>query len=79
MSLAPLAVLAAQQEQALTDLVDYAGSKSHLARMLGVAPSTVGNWVERGRISMEGAHLVQNNKYLREHFPVNRLRPEADY
>lgn len=79
MSLAPLDILAAQHKQAMLDLVEYAGSKAHLAKMIGVAPRTVGNWVGHGRISMEGAYLVQNNEYLREHFPVSRLRPEADY
>lgn len=79
MSLPPLSVLVAQHEQAILDLVEYAGSKTHLAKMIGVAPGTVANWVGHGRISMEGAHLVQNNEYLREHFPVSRLRPEADY
>lgn len=79
MSLPPLSVLVDQHKQAMTDLLEYAGSRAHLAKMIGVAPNTVGNWVELGRISMEGARLVQKNKYLAEHFPISRLRPEADY
>jgi DNA-binding transcriptional regulator YdaS (Cro superfamily) len=67
------------QKIALKELIEYAGNNSHLARMLGLPVSTVNSWVARGRISLQGAELVQANEYLKEKFPLERLRPETSF
>jgi len=79
MSAPPLIVLRGLQEIALKELIEYAGNNSHLARMLGLPISTVNSWVSRGRISLEGAKLVQANEYLKQKFPLQRLRPETSF
>lgn len=79
MSLPPLAQIASEQREALEELIIYAGTQVHLARMLQIPQRTVAGWVDRGRISMEGAYLVQKNEYLKDHFPVSKLRPETNY
>jgi len=79
MSAPPLIVLRGLQEIALKELIEYAGNNSHLARMLKLPVSTVNSWVSRGRISLEGAELVQGNEYLKQEFPLERLRPETSF
>jgi len=79
MSAPPLIVLRGLQEIALKELIEYAGNNSHLARMLKLPVSTVNSWVSRGRISLEGAELVQANGYLKQEFPLERLRPETSF
>jgi DNA-binding transcriptional regulator YdaS (Cro superfamily) len=79
MSAPPLIVIRGLQEIALKELIEYAGNNSHLARMLGLSVSTVNSWVSRGRISLQGAELVQANEYLKEEFPLERLRPETSF
>ena len=79
MSAPPLTVIRGLQEIALKELIEYAGNNSHLARMLGLSVSTVNSWVSRGRISLEGAELVQGNEYLKQEFPLKRLRPETSF
>ena len=79
MSAPPLIVLRGLQETALKELIEYAGNNSHLARMLKLPVSTVNSWVVRGRISLQGAELVQANKYLKQEFPLERLRPETSF
>ena len=79
MSAPPLIVLRGLQEIALKELIEYAGNNSHLARMLKLPVSTVNSWVSRGRISLVGAELVQANDYLKQEFPLERLRPETSF
>jgi len=79
MSAPPLIVLRGLQEIALKELIEYAGNNSHLARMLKLPVSTVNSWVVRGRISLQGAELVQANEYLKQEFPLERLRPETSF
>jgi len=79
MSAPPLTVIRGLQEIALKELIEYAGNNSHLARMLGLSVSTVNSWVSRGRISLEGAELVQANEYLKQKFPLQKLRPETSF
>lgn len=75
----PLTQIRIEQEAALKELVSYAGSNVHLARMLQVPVSTVNSWVSRGRISKDGAERVQLNNYFKGKFPVSKLRPETNY
>lgn len=64
------------QRTQLQNLIDYAGSQAHLARMLNVNPSIVKSWVRRGRISKKGATDVANHPTLKEKFTLQQLRPE---
>lgn len=64
------------KRQALYDLIEYAGTKAHLAKMLGVNSQIVHNWIQQGAISKNGVKLVQKNKTLSTKFPKERLRPE---
>jgi len=61
--------------QSLRTLISTAGNPTHLARMLGVPVSTVHGWSRRGRISKEGAKLVDQCPYL--DFTFENLRPES--
>lgn len=79
MSIPTLKGLRVVQKIALKELIEYAGNNSHLARMLGLSVSTVNSWVVRGRISLQGAELVQGNEYLKQEFPLERLRPETSF
>ena len=60
----------------LEDLIAYAGSVSHLARMLDYNYMTVKSWEEAGRISKEGARLVEAHKKLGKKFTAIELRPD---
>ena len=70
------AQLKVQHEQALQELVDYAGGRAHLAKMLSITLPTVNSWIDRGRISVHGAKTVSKNSALSEKFPMSILRPE---
>jgi len=66
------------QKKAFQELLDEAGGATHLAKMLGVNPSMVKNWVTVNRISRHGVKLVQEHDHLGKLFPVKRLRPELE-
>jgi len=63
-------------EKAILDLVEFAGGRVHLARMLNKPLPTINSWIDRGVISKEGAKLVSKNNALKLEFPISRLRPE---
>jgi hypothetical protein len=60
----------------LSLLIKEAGNYSFLAKMLGISPSTAQGWVTRGRISKEGAKLVEDHPILGEKFKAIELRPD---
>jgi len=62
------------QKGSLIRLIEEAGNPSHLARMLGIPVSTVHGWSQRGRISKEGARLVELCPNLS--FIAKDLRPD---
>ena len=64
------------QRQQLEKLINKAGTIAHLARMLDEDYMTVKGWVNRGRISKNGALKVEENKELRKHFTALNLRPD---
>jgi len=64
------------QKSALDRLVQDAGSPSHLARMLNIHLMTVKGWIERGRVSKDGATLVETHPTLGEHHKAKDLRPD---
>ena len=66
------------RKDALTALIDCAGGNAHLARMIGINPKVVGNWVQRGSISKAGAVLVAKHPTLKHHFSYSDLRADAD-
>jgi len=62
------------QKGSLNLLIEEAGNPSHLARMLGLPVSTVHGWSQRGRISKEGAMLVERCANLS--LTAKELRPD---
>lgn len=62
------------QRDSLTRLIATAGNPSHLARMVGLPVSTVHGWLRRGRVSREGAKLVEECPNLP--FTAQTLRPD---
>lgn len=65
-----------QQEKAqLVALVKWAGSKTRLAKMLGVTPQVVSGWMKRGRISATSA--AEAEKQTRGLFTKRALRPDV--
>jgi len=65
----------AHKEQ-LDTLIDEAGGVNHLSKMLNLHYTTVKGWQERGRISKEGASLVEAHGSLGEHYKAIELRPD---
>ena len=56
----------------------YAGSRVHLAKMLGISVNTIMGWSERGAVSKKGAKVVANHPTLGSEFPLERLRPDME-
>lgn len=75
----PKRVIDTAQREALSELIDFAGGQAHLSKMIDVPVSTVKNWVSCGRISVRGARKAQLNSYIKEHFPLSKLRPDLNY
>ena len=72
--------LAALKRFALLELIDAAGGRTHLVRMLGVNLNTVNSWVDRGAISRAGAEKVieHQERYdsFNGEFTMEKLRPD---
>ncbi len=68
--------LKAMRKAALEELIEYAGGRTHLAKMLSKPLPTINSWVDRGLISKDGANLVARHPALFKEFPVSRLRPD---
>jgi hypothetical protein len=64
------------QKQALTDLVVFAGGRVHLARMLTKPLSTVNSWIDRGKVSREGALEISKHPTFSKEFTISRMRPD---
>lgn len=47
------------EQKKLSELIDYVGGQSQLARFLGVSKQAVNQWVSRGRISATAAIHVE--------------------
>ena len=60
----------------LDELIEAAEGYYHLAKMLATNHSTVKGWVDRGRISKDGAKKVEKHKELGKTFKANYLRPD---
>ena len=63
-------------KERLDELIESAGTPKHLSLMLNVPIGTVLSWSTRGRISKEGAGLVELHITLGTKFKKNYLRPE---
>lgn len=70
------AELKEKQLVGLNMLIDFTGGQSHLAKMIGVSPSTIGGWIKRGRISKRGVDIVMSNPRLNSKFNKKTLRPD---
>ncbi len=64
------------QKVRLTELVKFAGGITFLSKMLNVPLPTVKGWINRGRISKDGAKLVKKNESLNKKFTSEYLRPD---
>lgn len=64
------------QSKKLLELIEFAGSRVHLAFMLSISSHTVDSWVERGRISKNGAREVESHQALGVKFKASDLRPD---
>lgn len=64
------------QKQAVTDLVRFAGGRTHLARMLTKPLSTINSWVDRGKVSKEAAEEISEHPTFNKQFPISRMRPD---
>lgn len=70
--------LAEVQKTKLEELVEHAGGANHLAFMLNLPVPTTQSYVARGRISKEGAILVEEHPTLGEYFKAKDLRPDIN-
>ena len=66
----------AMQKQALLDLVEFAGGRTYLSRMLVKPLPTINSWITRGMISNQGAKDVAKHETLGTEFTVKQLRPD---
>ena len=64
------------QRDQLHKLIHLAGDISYLARMLDLHYMVVKGWKERGRVSKDGAMMVENHPQLGKHFAAKDLRPD---
>lgn len=67
-----------KQAEALKKLINFCGTQSHLAKMIGVSPQLVAGWIIRGRISKKGARLVTEHETLGIVFSETQLRPDLE-
>lgn len=68
--------LKAMRKLAIEDLVEYAGGRTHLSRMLNKPLPTINSWIKRGMVSRKGAKEVSLHPTFKKDFPVSRLRPD---
>lgn len=64
------------QKEALDKLVSDVGGVNHLSKMLNVHYTTIKGWIDRGRISKEGARAVEAHPRLGRSFKAIDLRPD---
>ena len=64
------------QYEGLQSLISTAGTKAHLAKMLGVDSMVIHGWCTRGRVSKKGVLLVENHPGLSLQFSRHVLRPD---
>lgn len=63
------------QRERVNELVDYFEGVANLAEFLGVPFSTVYCWQQRGRVSRNGAAIVE--RATKKRFSVGYLVPDA--
>ena len=64
-----------QQKEQLDELIEWCGDMSNTARLLGVTPQSVAQWVQRGRISATMA--AEAEKQTRGAVKKKGLRPDV--
>lgn len=69
--------IANAQRMALKKLLNFAGSASHLSKMIGVSNQVIHAWSLRGRISKSGARKVAEHETLGIAFTFEELRPDT--
>lgn len=63
-------------KEQLDKLINDVGGVNHLSKMVNLHYTTVRGWEERGRISKEGARLVESHPSLGVHYKAKDLRPD---
>ncbi len=66
------------QKERFAELLELVGGSPHLAAMIGVKQNVTGYWARAGRISPEGAKMVEKHPRLGEKFTLEYLRPEFE-
>ena len=64
------------QRAGLISLIATAGSKAHLAKMLGVHSMVIHGWFSRNRVSKKGVLKIESHPELSLHFSRENLRPD---
>lgn len=64
-----------KQKAALTSLIEWAGNKSVLARLLKVSPQAVAAWALRGRISAKKS--IEAEELTNGYLTKEQLRPDV--
>jgi len=65
----------AQQKEALREVLDWAGSQTKLAKILGIDRVAVTAWTKRGRMSATAAERLE--EITNGLFSKRRLRPDV--
>lgn len=66
------------KETALNRLIEHAGSKAHLCRMLDITIPTLQGWVERKQVSKNGAKMIESHPTLGLRFKAKYFRPDIN-
>jgi DNA-binding transcriptional regulator YdaS (Cro superfamily) len=72
----PLEKIRQQQRQELDKLIEHAGSRSALARLIGIKSPSVDSWHKRGRVSKKGAFAIE--RVTCGKFKKEKMRPDID-
>jgi len=64
------------QLEGLQALINTAGTKAHLAKMLDIDSMVVHGWCSRGRVSKKGVVMIEHHPNLSLHFTRDMLRPD---
>lgn len=77
-------VVLEQRKSALTreraqivDLIESAGSRSNLAKMLNIKRNLISDWYSKSKISARGANAIHNHPTLGKIYTRSELRPDV--
>lgn len=67
-----------QKNHILKQLITLAGSQVQLAKLLGVQPYNIYDWLKAGRISKRGALLIESSVVFGSLLKAHELRPDIE-